>query len=270
MHWVYLSPHLDDAALSCGGLIWEQVQAGKRVSIWTVCAGDAPEGPLSAFAEELHARWGTGSEAGELRRQEDMASCTRLGADWKHFPIPDCIYRGVGINAWGDGGGHPGERAFYYPERETIFGALHPQEAELVQHLGSQLAEAFSADCQVVCPLAMGGHVDHRLTRAAAEMAAVRAKALGPAGRSRRLWYYADYPYALEGREQIEELKRQGWRRQRYPVSASGLEAWAGSVAAHRSQISTFWPDPEAMRKALQDYYADQGGVVLWQDAGAR
>jgi hypothetical protein len=35
MRWIYLSPHLDDAALSAGGLIYEQTQAGIQVEIWT-------------------------------------------------------------------------------------------------------------------------------------------------------------------------------------------------------------------------------------------
>jgi len=42
MHWIYLSPHLDDAVLSCGGIIWQQVQSGHQVEIWTICAADPP------------------------------------------------------------------------------------------------------------------------------------------------------------------------------------------------------------------------------------
>src|SRR5512139_3118661 len=79
MHWIYLSPHLDDAALSCGGLIWEQVHAGDTVSVWTICAGDPPNGSLSPFAEALHARWQSGIEAAVLRREEDVTSCLLLG-----------------------------------------------------------------------------------------------------------------------------------------------------------------------------------------------
>lgn len=93
MHWIYLSPHLDDVALSCGGLVWEQSQAGEQVEVWTVCAGDPPPGPLSPFAEELHRRWKTGPEAAQPRREEDKRSLEFLGASPRHFPLPDCIYR---------------------------------------------------------------------------------------------------------------------------------------------------------------------------------
>jgi hypothetical protein len=70
--FIYLSPHLDDVTLSCGGLVWEQVQAGEQVEIWTICAGDPPPGALSPYAEELHHRWGYGIEAIAERRIEDI------------------------------------------------------------------------------------------------------------------------------------------------------------------------------------------------------
>ena len=79
MHWIYLSPHFDDIALSCGGLVWHQVQAGDVVEIWTVCAAAPdPSQPFSPFAQSLHARWGTGPASVAARRAEDIASCQQV------------------------------------------------------------------------------------------------------------------------------------------------------------------------------------------------
>jgi LmbE family N-acetylglucosaminyl deacetylase len=50
MRWIYLSPHFDDAVLSCGGLIFEQARQGIPIEIWTIFAGNPPPGPLSMFA----------------------------------------------------------------------------------------------------------------------------------------------------------------------------------------------------------------------------
>ena len=93
MSIIYLSPHLDDVALSCGGLIWEQTQSGDSVEIWTICAGDPPQDRLSPFAEELHQRWRVGHNAVDIRREEDIHSCRLLGAKYRHFEVPDAIYR---------------------------------------------------------------------------------------------------------------------------------------------------------------------------------
>src|SRR5689334_12434287 len=77
---VYLSPHLDDAALSCGGMIHQQTQAGERVVVVTLCAGGPPAGALSDFAQSLHTRWQTPVEAVAVRRAEDLAALKVLGA----------------------------------------------------------------------------------------------------------------------------------------------------------------------------------------------
>ena len=78
MRWIYLSPHLDDIVLSCGGMVWQQVQAGDVVEIWTIFSGDAPPGPLAGFAQELHARWQTGPEASAVRRAERQKKLPNL------------------------------------------------------------------------------------------------------------------------------------------------------------------------------------------------
>ncbi len=91
--WIYISPHLDDAILSCGSLIWHQVQQGDFVAIWTVCASESPYSQLSPYAQTLHDRWQTGTDTVALRRKEDAAACQVIGADYSHLPYFDCIYR---------------------------------------------------------------------------------------------------------------------------------------------------------------------------------
>lgn len=53
---IYLSPHLDDAALSCGGLVYLERKADLPVLVVTVMAGDAPSDAIeSPIVAELHA-----------------------------------------------------------------------------------------------------------------------------------------------------------------------------------------------------------------------
>jgi LmbE family N-acetylglucosaminyl deacetylase len=240
MHWIYISPHLDDVALSCGGLIWEQIRAGDTASVWTICAGDPPAGPLSAFAEELHTRWQVDRQAVAIRRREDLASCAILGAGFTHFDVPDCIYRQSPI----------GE--FLYASEEALSSPLHPAESEQISKVVDQLLALLPTDARVVCPLALG-HIDHALTRAAVEKL------------NKKLWYYADYPYVLRRLEEVAQLESLGWKANIFPVSMDGLTAWQQSVAAHVSQVSTFWRDLPAMYQAVQEYLDRSGGAVLWQ-----
>jgi LmbE family N-acetylglucosaminyl deacetylase len=56
---VYLSPHLDDAVLSCGGLIHRQVRAGQPPLVITLFSGQpAADAHVSAFTQSQHTRWG--------------------------------------------------------------------------------------------------------------------------------------------------------------------------------------------------------------------
>ena len=158
MAWIYLSPHFDDVALSCGGLVWEQVQAGDMVSIWKVCAGSAPHGEPYPFAKELHMRWKTDQGATAQRKLEDIRSCQRLGASYLYFTIPDCIYR---RNLHTD--------EFLYISEESLSGPLLPADTYNITLIGEEIKRSIQADVALVCPLSLGNHVDHQLTRLAAE-----------------------------------------------------------------------------------------------------
>ena len=128
MAWIFLSPHFDDIALSCGGLAWEQSRAGESVQVWTICAGEAPPGPLSLFAAALHARWEAGQNAPTERRAEDLAACREMGAVPCHFDLPDCIYR-RGLD----------QVSHLYISEEDIFGPIHPEEEGLIARLAEDL-----------------------------------------------------------------------------------------------------------------------------------
>jgi LmbE family N-acetylglucosaminyl deacetylase len=213
MRWIYLSPHLDDAAFSCGGLLWEQAQAGCDVQIWTVCAGDPPAGSLSPFANSLHARWGSEADSGQVRREEDLRASDILGSKAVHLPIPDCIYRR-----------EKGTGNYLYDSEESLFAELHPSEDELVHSLSRILETAVPADgagdVNLVCPLALGGHVDHQLTRAAAGHVHCSPPVC-------TTWYYADFPYVLEDSTLLAELPELGWRSHVFPISDIRLTSLA-------------------------------------------
>ncbi|MCU0485242.1 MAG: PIG-L family deacetylase [Anaerolineales bacterium] len=241
--WIYLSPHFDDVALSCGGLVWEQVKQGDAVSVWTICGGSPlPGQAYSAFAQQLHTRWESGPEAVVVRRAEDTASCHVMGAAWRHFQWLDCIYRTGAA-------GQP-----LYASEQALWGGIHPEERPLIEQLAQTFCQEIPSEAQIVCPLALGDHVDHQLVRAAAEQT------------GRPLRYYPDYPYVVrpEPHKRLQELRAEGWQMQHYPVTSPGLSAWQDAVSAHRSQISTFWNSPLVMKQAMEAYWQAQGeGVTL-------
>jgi LmbE family N-acetylglucosaminyl deacetylase len=254
MRWVYLSPHFDDAVLSCGGQIWEQAQAGQVVEIWTVCGGAPAQGQaLSAFAQALHARWAFGPGAPEAvlaRRAEDEGAASRLRAHLRAWDLPDCIYRRLP-----DGpAGAPG--SWLVNGEDDLWQDVHPLEEGVLERMAAWfLRDLSAADC-LVSPLTLGNHVDHRLVRAAARRAAQQAGC--------RLWYYSDYPYAVRGAAEVQARTGADWQEVCLEISAEGLRAWQEAVACYTSQISTFWTGLDAMRAAIEDYWRAGGGACLW------
>ncbi|MGD8604505.1 MAG: PIG-L family deacetylase [Anaerolineales bacterium] len=233
---VYLSPHLDDAVFSCGGLIARQVADGDFVTVVTVCAGNPPAGVLSPFARSLHERWG---ETITDRRIEDRMACGRLGASVHHLDIPDAIYR-LGP-----------EDEFLYASEEAIFGPLHPSEMGLVEHLTTVLLEVIPDEASVYSPQAIGGHVDHRLVRRAAVH-------LG-----RSLSYYYDLPYAARQGQLPADLPLVSGKRVKIQLSENEIEEWTAATAAYRSQLSTFWPSESAIYEELSRFHDEIGGLPL-------
>jgi LmbE family N-acetylglucosaminyl deacetylase len=240
MRWICISPHLDDAVLSCGGWINSQTRQGQPVEIWTICAGHAPPGEISPLAQVCHFQWGTGTadETVALRRREDEQAATLLGATVHHFDVPDCIYRR----------GAQGE--YYYPQ--DVFTTPHPQEEELVGSITQQLHSSLREGDRLLCPFAIGGHVDHLMVRQAVE------------DLSLPLVFYADIPYLLKDASALEVVS-DGMHPEMSHLSEKDLLAWQEAVAAYRSQIAVLFGTEEDMRRCIRSYWADGHGLRLWQ-----
>ncbi len=213
---LYLSPHFDDAVLSCGAQIWDRTQRDEQVAVVTICAAPPPETDLSPFAKLLHLRW---AWAGKVdRAAEDRAALEQLQATPIHLPYYDCIYRRSPGGDW------------LYASEEAIFGPVSPEEEGVVQ----QLVHSFSAldlkpEAAIWIPRAIGNHVDHQLVHWAGER---WCQGLG-----RTYHVYADYPYAesVPGGESV-------------PISAAAQQAKIAAILAYKSQLTSFWPDEATLR----------------------
>ena len=95
MRWIYISPHLDDAVFSAGGLIFDQVRNSDQVEVWTILCGTPGPIELSGFAISLHKSWKSGSaaETVRMRREENDRAVSVVGAKSVYFDFLDSMYR---------------------------------------------------------------------------------------------------------------------------------------------------------------------------------
>lgn len=148
----YLSPHPDDVALSCAGSVLADVAAGASVTL------------VSVFVS---------GEAAATRRAEDEEAARALG----------CKYLSLDL--------------FEAPDRPEIRGSLGlfmpygPAHLGITSEVVARLRWHISAGARLVAPLAIGGHIDHRIVHEAARALAFD---LGLS-----LAYFEDLPYSLSG-----------------------------------------------------------------------
>lgn len=83
---IVVSPHLDDAVLSCGAMLATRPQTKTVV---TVCAG-APRSGVTDY--DIRSGFTSSGEAVAHRRNEDTAACLRLEADAVHLDFLDSQY----------------------------------------------------------------------------------------------------------------------------------------------------------------------------------
>lgn len=240
MH-IYLSPHLDDAVLSCGGAIHRRTSSGERVRVITIFSGEFKGSGLSPFALEQHEIWGNPPQPMALRRAEDLAALTLLGAGVRHLDYLDAVYRADPRGQW------------MYTGVGMLFGELHPADP-MAQNGAKGLADRLartdweavgliSTEDQAVIygPLGVGRHVDHQIVHAA-------ARQLG--ARGYRVAFYEDYPYAEEPGALESALAAAGaesWRLQIIPLDPADLRAQVSALGYYRSQLAILFGGAEAM-----------------------
>jgi LmbE family N-acetylglucosaminyl deacetylase len=249
---IYLSPHLDDAVLSCGGAIHRHVAGGDAVLVITFLTGEAAAhgvaGPLPPFALLQHHYWGDPPQPMALRRAEDVAALTLLKADWYHIGYLDAVYRADSSGRW------------LYTDLEVLLGPVQPgdpmvsAQADLITQVLGFTRHA--ADAVVYAPLAVGRHVDHQIVHAAARQLVSRGC---------RVAFYEDYPYADRPGATETALDAAGatdWRLEILPLGAADVAAQVGAVDYYRSQLGTLFRGTEAMASQVWSFAATRSQEV--------
>ncbi len=239
-----ISPHLDDAALSCGGNIYMMAAKGQRVLVATLMAGDGQGAQLSGYAQDLHRRWQLDQNAAACRRREDEKAARILGADTVHLPFPDCIYRC-----------DPETGVHFYRSDTAIFADVNALDRNLVQEISSAIAELPQSKQQLV-PFGVGNHVDHQIARSASEQVF-----------GKDLLYYEEYPYAAEPEARNAPLQKDwaDWEEMIIPLTEKAQRVKIEAIAAYQSQLSTFFTDRLDLEQQVSEYVQMIGGERLWR-----
>ncbi len=221
---VVLSPHLDDAALSCGSLM-ARAATTTPVTVMTLFTTSQGRPSLSAraFLRQCNARKAPALYA--QRRSEDRMALRSIGVTGIHFGLPDALFRRRES-------GYPRIARTLIPELDCVYptfrlhisqGRVSPYDQRLLAELEQRVLLATTENDLILAPLGLGRHVDHVLTHQL-------GKALS---RNRTVGWYADQPYALRGAEQVPvPAGAERLEHQVDPVAKARLITWYGTQVA--------------------------------------
>jgi len=167
---LFLSPHLDDVAFSCGGTAASLVSAGWNVVVATVFTRSTPHPSGFALDCQLDKGLSASQDYMRLRRTEDIAFARTIGATFIWLNMLEAPSRG-------------------YTCAADLFAGIHAND-----RIGKALAAAllglvrFTLPTLVFAPQGLGNHIDHlQVIRAVRTIAFPDAHVL----------WYRDAPYAI-------------------------------------------------------------------------
>lgn len=235
---IFLSPHFDDVAYSCGGTLGVQVSVGLRPLVITIFGGVPQETALSPFAMDVHRKMGFSQNvaaAVETRRLEDAAAMQHLGVDYLWLDYPDAVYRGT--------------PAYYTNNHQLMGGEVNRGDSWIDEELAGMLVALRKRlpDAVWYAPLGVGRHVDHQIVCSAAD----RLAQLGA-----KVNLYEDFPYvARQAGALTERLEEFGNLLEPGLVEMSEmLHLRQEASAKYASQTTMNFGDEATMFKSMANY----------------
>ena len=235
---LFLSPHLDDVAFSCGGTLLRLTNDPRwRVALCTIFTASVPD--PQGFALRCQTDKGVPPEADymALRRTEDEAYAAFAGVDASRF----CAYREAPHRGYGS----PADLFAGVHDEDAVWQPLSDDLTRLDDELRPDL---------VFAPQGLGNHVDHLHT--------IRATlAVWPV---ERVVWYRDTPYAI--RE--PDARPSGLLRLeddlfpcRVPLSSAVLERKIAGCSLYASQIGFQFGGALALREKLTAFHGGETAI---------
>lgn len=235
---LFLSPHLDDAAFSCGGTLLRLTDDPHwRVAVCTIFTSSVPDPQGFALRCQTDKGIPAGVDYMALRRTEDESYAAFASAhSTRHWDYREAPHRG-------------------YESPADLFAGVRDEDA-VWQCLSDDLAtldDELRPDL-VFAPQGLGNHVDHLQT--------IRATlAVWPV---ERVAWYRDTPYAIrEPDARIAGLLRleEDLFPCRVPMSSAVLERKIAGCSLYASQIGFQFGGSVALREKLTAFHGREAGA---------
>lgn len=244
---LFLSPHLDDAVLSCGALM-EALTDHCSLTVATIFTMDGPTPHTRAAKSFMRQCSATNTTAFfSARRAEDQEVLKGFDASHLHLGIADALYRRREVS-WPTvrrlGRALP-ELVHRYPtyRYDIAKGRVARGDRSLIAELTRQVHELLKrTNAQILfCPIGVGRHVDHLIARTVGQQY------------PDQVIYYSDFPYNQSFAADPKFINRQrlsSW------VWNQGIAEKIPRIRGYKTQVDALFPD--GIPIAPEIYYMPQ------------
>jgi len=240
--FIFISPHLDDAILSCGQLVIDLRKLNKDIIIITVFT-KASAKTVTPQAKSFLAACGYANpqKLFKDRQKEDSRVAEYLGIKIKHLGFTDAAWRNNG-----------NKKPIYPNEISQFSGNVSRKDRILINKISSRINSLIrkqKGKYLILAPLSVGGHADHVIIQ----------KVVYGLHHSKLFW--EDFPYNTN-RESLKKFSPQNKAFKRffklYHLRFSEKER---AIRFYKSQIKSLFPSGKIPHISEGYYLAENSGL---------
>ena len=241
-----VSPHLDDAVLSCGDLINKLINKSYKVDVITVFSKDEKKENLSNAAKKFHNNCFLPSNPMVERKKEDKKAHDYLKCKSYYMDFLECLYR-------------KHNNKHLYPNLDNIYH-LEKDDKKIISDIEKELIKIVNNYDIILAPLGLGGHADHIACNKAINN--IRNSIKG------KLYFYEEVAYVCYYyRENKKSNWGEGLSNTLIKISDKDFNKKIESILMYRSQLRILWSDYNQMYNDLDSFskkYDKNRSIRLW------
>lgn len=175
--FVFISPHLDDAILSCGNLIYELKKRDKKIFIITVFTRASRIESPQAKKYLNQCLYTNAQKIFKDREKEDLNVCNSLDIIPIHMGFIDAAWR------------HYNRKPVYHSNDRQYSGEISYKDKDMIKKITDKLKKIIDNNNKILLlsPLGIGNHIDHLIVN----------KIVGKIKIDKIFW--EDFPYSTKG-----------------------------------------------------------------------
>lgn len=228
-NYVIISPHLDDAVISCGDFIYYLRRKRLNVEVTTVFPNVYYGNDLQKSASDFHKISNRGKYLNIFRQKEDRKAMDVLNVSYNHLGFSECLYRKDSNNE------------FIY---NNIYDDINfEKDNKMINEIISFFATFYNIESTVfIFPLGIGNHIDHNLLSFIGNK--LEQKFF-------KVLYYEDLPYKMNLNYEDYKDKVKNKNGIIIPLDKSDFYNKLEAYVCYSSQINVVW---NSLDDAIEDF----------------